>query len=384
VKPRRLLLVNAEGGASTVGGAETIVAQLARGLVRRGWDVSILAAFPADDPVEVATLRTFYATSWRSSGRRRLLNHSRDVAAALTPSLARAVRAARPDLVHTHNLPGFSTAVWGAATRARARVVHTIHDYYLLCPRVTLVSPDGTSCARGAYCRLRSRRLRRWASEVADVVGVSTTVLDRHSGFFPSARHHVLRHPWPQEPRSATPAPATPRTIGFLGALDVTKGIDVVLDAAPRLAELGYELRIAGSGKLRGAVEAAAARLPAVHYAGRIAGVERETFLAQCDIGLVPSIWDEPGAPPLTLLEWLAAGRPVLSSGRGGLAELQGAQGVLDCEPTPEALVRAAAGLRDPRIWNDVRGAVRPPTVPSLDDWLDSYEDVFETALRQG
>src|SRR5919198_54913 len=104
------------------------------------------------DPPEERRVVTLHGTSWRTSERRRILNHLGDLAAAPTPRLGRAVRAARPDVVHTHNLPGLSTAVWGAAAAAGARVVHTLHDYYLLCPRVTLVAPSGDPCRRGTYC----------------------------------------------------------------------------------------------------------------------------------------------------------------------------------------------------------------------------------------
>jgi glycosyltransferase involved in cell wall biosynthesis len=205
----RILLVNAEGAATSAGGAETIVAMLARGLAARGWEVEVLAAFPTDDPPEERRVVTLHGTSWRTSERRRILNHLGDLAAAPTPRLGRAVRAARPDVVHTHNLPGLSTAVWGAAAAAGARVVHTLHDYYLLCPRVTLVAPSGEPCGRGAFCGFRSRRLRRWSHAVDEVVGVSESLLARHEGFFSRAREHVIRHPRPGPVRAASP-PASP------------------------------------------------------------------------------------------------------------------------------------------------------------------------------
>src|SRR5919206_417612 len=189
-----------------------------------------------------------------------------------------------------------------------------------------------------------------------------------------SARGGGLGPAGPPRPPTPTPPPLAPRwappasppaTIGFLGALDVTKGVHVLLDAAPRLVELGYTLRIAGDGRLRPFVEDAAARLPGVAYAGWVPAAERVAFLGACDLGVVPSVWDEPGGPPLALLDWLSAGRPVLSSGRGGLSELQGARGVIEVEPTADALVRAAAALRDPHVWDELRADVRPPALPS-------------------
>jgi glycosyltransferase involved in cell wall biosynthesis len=380
----RLLLVNAEGADASAGGAETIVAMLAEGLLGRGWEVELLAAFPTA-AAALAPGATLHRTSWRTSQRRRVLNHAGDLATVPSARLRRAVRAARPDIVHTHNLPGISTAIWGVAATTGARVVHTLHDYYLLCPRVTLLAPDGEPCGRGAFCTFRSHRLRRWSGAVDDVVAVSDALLARHTGFFPRAAEHVLRHPWRRPEHPVRPPAFPPQTIGYLGALEVTKGVHVLLDAAPRLLELGYRLRIAGSGRLRGAVETAAARLPGVEYAGRVEGEARTAFLAGCDVGVVPSVWDEPGGPPLTLLDWLGTGRPVLSSGRGGLAELEGAQGVVVVEPSADALVCALDGLRDEAAWAALGAAVRPPDLPSPEEWLDAYERVLrgEGARRE-
>lgn len=37
-----------------------------------------------------------------------------------------------PDVVNTHNVCGFSLAAWREVKRRKARLVHTLHDYYLL------------------------------------------------------------------------------------------------------------------------------------------------------------------------------------------------------------------------------------------------------------
>ena len=75
-------------------------------------------------------------------------------------------------------------------------VVHTIHDYYLLCPRVTLTRRDATPCRPSPLlCGFRSHRLARWAPAVSHVIGCSQYVLDVHAHLFPAAELHVLRNP---------------------------------------------------------------------------------------------------------------------------------------------------------------------------------------------
>jgi glycosyltransferase involved in cell wall biosynthesis len=51
----------------------------------------------------------------------------------------------QPDLVHTHNLQGFSVAAWKVVKKRGLPLVHTMHDYYLLCPRNTMFG-GGRNC----------------------------------------------------------------------------------------------------------------------------------------------------------------------------------------------------------------------------------------------
>src|SRR5690606_38436044 len=46
----------------------------------------------------------------------------------------------KPDIVHTHEIDGFSASIWNAARQAGIPVMHTAHDYHLLCPRALLLT----------------------------------------------------------------------------------------------------------------------------------------------------------------------------------------------------------------------------------------------------
>jgi glycosyltransferase involved in cell wall biosynthesis len=291
--------------------------------------------------------------------------------------LLEAVSAAHPDLVHTSNLPGFSTAVWAAARDAGAPVVHTLHDYHLLCPRTTLLRREGMPCRpHPLLCGLRTRRLARHAPAVSQVVAGSRHLLRRHDGFFPAAASRVIRLPLKPVGAAVPPPALPPRTLGYIGALTRSKGVGLLLEAAPALARAGLELLIAGDGPLRAEVEACGA----VRYEGLVQGEAKTAFLTSCDAGLVPSLWEEPSGPPYVVLEWLAAGRPVLATARGGLAEAQELGGVAPLEPTVEGLLEAAG--REERTWRELAAAL--PAVAGDEDverWLDEHEDVYAAAL---
>ena len=383
----RVLLVNAHGADATAGGAERYVADLGSGLRARGFDVAVLSAFPVRDDQWPGETLVRHTSDWRTNRVRRLRNHAGDVLSEPTRALEETVAAARPDLVHTNNLPGFGTGIWEVCRRLGVPVVHTIHDYYLLCPRTTLLRRDGRPCRpHPLLCGVRTRRLARWAGAVGDVIPVSQYVRERHAVLFPNARMHVVSNPFTPLRDGAFPPPRSPpRSIGYLGALGLAKGVRELLAAAPGLARLGYSVQIAGDGPLRAAVEAAAAG-PGVRYAGIVGGAEKTRFIRDTDLAIVPSVWPEPGAPPYTVWEWLAAGRPVLAAARGGLEESAARlPGVLPVEPSGAAIVAAAERLLDPDVW---RRAVADAAATSddwgLDAWVDAHAEIYRGASARG
>ena len=339
----------------------------------------MLSAFPGEHPAELATA-VLHRTDWRSDPTRRVRNRLGDFSASRAGRLEAAVLAAQPDLVHTHNLPGITTAVWGVAARHGIPVVHTLHDYYLLCARSSLTRRDGSACeASPLLCGLRTRRLARWSSAVAAVIGVSRFIVRRHEALFADAARHVVRHPvTPREGEAVPPPGERLATLGYLGSLDRVKGVDLLLEAAGELAQGGCRVRIAGDGRLRPEVEST----PGVEYVGVVGGATKHDFLAGCDVGVVPSVWDEPGGPPYTFVEWLAAGRPVLASRRGGLGEaVDELPGAIGIEPTAAGIVSAVRRLLEPEAWRSAVAAVGPIGSPGdFDRWLDDHERIYAEA----
>jgi len=378
----RILIVNAYGDDAARGGAERAVATLATHLVAGGTEVAYLQAFPSRGTGLDVERTVLHDTDWRDDPTRRLKDHVVSVVAPAGGVLEKAVARARPDLVHTHNLAGIGTGVWEVSRRLGVPVVHTIHDYYLLCRRVTLTRSDASPCRPSPLlCGYRTRRLARWAPAVSHVVGVSQHVLDVHERLFGHAELHVLRNPVPAPDATAAGPPREQAIVlGYIGTLDRVKGVHLLIAAAPRLAALGFTLRLAGDGRLAGEV-AAAAEAGALRWEGHVTGAAKRRFLAECDVGLIPSVWAEPGGPTFTLVEWLAARRPVLVSARGGLGEVAGMYGgVVAVEPEVDAIVQAAAGLRDGGRWQDLVGAASPPPETTA-EWVSAHDRIYRSLV---
>lgn len=340
-----------------------------------------MQAFPDAGPLGFEGTRVVvHSEHWRSNNVRRLRNHVEDVIVPFRRTVRDLIVRQQPDVIHTHNLSGLGTAIWEDCRRLRMPVVHTLHDYYLLCPRVTLTTRDGRPCHPGLFCGYRSRRLGRHGGCVGDVIGVSRYVLERQAHVFPRARQHVIRNP-ATVTRAASSQPRKQlRTIGYIGALERVKGVHVLLQAAPELARRGCTLVLAGGGRLEPEVQAAAAR-GAVRFVGRVAGPAKTAFFDGCDLGVVPSLWDEPA--PYTPLEWLSSDRPVLVSVRGGVGELIDSwPGAIPVDPTPQGILSALDRLLEPSAWHEAVSRVgRPGSTGQFTEWADAHEALYETAV---
>jgi glycosyltransferase involved in cell wall biosynthesis len=379
-------MVSAHGEDPSSGGVEKLLAELSSRLIAHGLEVAFLQAFPPRARVGDSERTVLHRTDWRDDRVRRVKNHVRDVLAWPGGDLDRALTRHRPDVVHTHNLPGISTGVWEVCRRLRLPVVHSLHDYYLLCPRVTLMRSDAEPCRPNPMlCGLRTRRLARWAPAVSHVIGVSQYVLDMHARLFPRAEFHLIRHPMgPSSAGQLRPPRARPMVLGYIGSLDRIKGVHLLLDAASRLEALGVRLRIAGDGRLRDEVALSAEQRSNVNWDGPVMGEEKKRFFESCDLGLVPSVWAEPGGPTFTMVEWLSAGRPVLVSNRAGLGEVAGVYpGSIPVEPTADSIVESVAELIEPLRWHELVAAVRPiNSEREADEWANRHESLYRSMTR--
>ncbi len=238
---------------------------------------------------------------------------------AMARKVEQALHAKRPDIVHTHNLSGFSVSAWRAAKSKGFPLVHTLRDYYLLCARSTMFKANRNCQGQCIACHTYSSIKARESKGVDHVVGVSRFILDKHlsSGYFQNASASVIYNgisapaPPPHPPRTRA------NTFGYLGRLEPAKGIEGVLKV---FRELGspYRLVVGGKGN-----DDYVARLKKNYKADNIeflGYIDPQAFYASIDFLIVPSLWHEPLSR--TIIEAYAQGIPVLASARGGSSEI--------------------------------------------------------------
>ncbi len=382
---------------ASVGGAERVASILAENQVARGHRVH--ACSLVRDPVapscrngvEVKPLRArnplWIQESARYSAPLRLANKVATVFnRRVSSEFGRLLNDIQPDVLHTHSMVELPPAVWDQAAMRGVPIVHTLHDYDLLCIRGALFK-DGRKCQpRHTACRVLSKPKQALHDRIDAVAAVSQTVLDGHlsKGLFaqlPLSRRRVVWNP-AQVARSAPRAPRPrdlPLRFGFLGRLAGEKGLAPLLTACRELPPSGWTLRIAGEGGERATFEEQAQGLP-VHFEGY---ADAAAFLAEIDVLVCVPLWDEPFG--LTMLEGYAAGCRVIGSTQGVIADVVQRIEPAWTVPPGDVGALAAAMMRALACGGALPAKCRPAVDALLDTlapdvvtqaYLDLYEDV--------
>jgi colanic acid/amylovoran biosynthesis glycosyltransferase len=142
-----------------------------------------------------------------------------------------------------------------------------------------------------------------------------------------------------------------------VGRLDPIKGFDVLVDALGELAKSGrrFRCRIIGSGPLEGDLRARIDRHgigDSVELMGARPQAEVRAGLYAASVFVLPSVVTATGdrdGIPVSLMEAMALGTPVVSTRVSGIPELieDGREGLLVPEKDPSALAAAIARLLD-------------------------------------
>lgn len=274
---------------------------------------------------------------------------------------ARLVDEFRPDVVHVHGIHRqISPSVLAVARARGVPVVQTLHDYHHICPANVLLRPDGSVCdpracgtlSYGAAVRYRCVQ----GSLAASALSAAETSFQRVRRIYertidrfiaPSRFLATLmadagwRVPTTVVPNAVRPGACAraDATAGFLyaGRLSPEKGVDVLLEAA-RAA--GVAATIAGGGPIAWSL---AERFSEARFTGHLTAEEVAALACDARAVVVPSVCFENA--PMSVVEAMAVGVPVVASRLGGIPELldDGVEGLL-VPPGDVASLAAALG----------------------------------------
>jgi len=317
----KVLIIHNEYGRPS--GEEAAVAAVAELLRAQGRQVlSYTKSSAAIPSLRFGAVQAFFKGVYCRSARR---------------EVARLIEAEKPDVVNVHNVfPLISPAVLGECRRRGVPVVMTIHNYRLLCPNGLFFSKGDVCerCLQGSElaCVLRNceenvlksvgyalrnavaRKMRFFHDNVA-VFAALTEFQKRKlvAGGFEPERIAVVRNPIAVE---QTPGDDLGGHVAYAGRISHEKGIDLLLEAARACPELPFKL----AGSVREGALDPDATPPNVEFVGHLdrdalaalyRGARLVVLASRCYEGL-----------PMTLLEGMAHGRPVIGPRHGGVPEI--------------------------------------------------------------
>jgi glycosyltransferase involved in cell wall biosynthesis len=350
-RPIRVLRVIAR---LNMGGPALHVTYLARGLQARGYETTLVAGDVARGEESMSFVaRRAGVDVVRLPGLSRELSPLRDAIAALR--VARLIRRVRPDIVHTHTAKAGAVGRVAALLAGRGRrpvVVHTFHGHVLR----GYFGSAGTLLFRAI-----ETALARWTDRL---VAVSPEVRDELVALHvaPRRKFSVVRLGIELEPRvrfDGDPAEVRRRhgigaetfVVGWFGRMTAVKRTDDLLATLAALRERGVDalLLLVGDGDDRERLEQGAHDL-ALARSCLFVGYQEDVapWYAICDAVVLTSASE---GTPVTIIEALAAGRPVVATDVGGVPDVvdEGETGFLVAPHDTAALAERLETLaRDP------------------------------------
>ena len=255
----------------------------------------------------------------------------------------RLLRTEKPHIVHVHNtFFQISPAIFSACHEARVPVVQTLHNFRLMCPAATYFR-EGKICeecresslwqgirhacyreSRGATTAVAlmlalHRKARTWIDKVT--LHIALTQFSRRKfteGGLPAEKVVV-------KPNFVAPDPGQKKEAGdsavFVGRFWPEKGVATLLRAWRQL-RVPFPLRILGDGPLRPQLERMAydMNLSNVTFLGHVDNVTTQAAIKDARLLIFPS--ENYENFPVTIVEALSCGTPVVCSRLGAMQEI--------------------------------------------------------------
>jgi glycosyltransferase involved in cell wall biosynthesis len=285
-------------------------------------------------------------------------------------------------------VPALQRGVAGALRRIGAgRLLHRVHDSQPGATEAVLRwarRGAGPAADLAFAMDVRAEKLRAAVEGIGLLIAPTRFMRDRTlASGVPGGKVRVVSYGVVAAPTVARRPGPRPR-VGFVGTLAPHKGVDVLVEAVRRVADLDCTLDVFGSLSVQPAyvegLRRAAGSDPRIRFRGAFAEGEQARILRELDVLAVPSVWWENS--PLTTLEALGAGVPVVASRIGGVPELieDGRSGRLVPPGDPAAL---AGALRAVVTGRDLGDALPPLPLKTVEAGARELVAFYADAARQ-
>jgi glycogen synthase len=359
--PLRLALISFEFPPSVaIGGIGTYAWEAARMLSQAGISVEVFAAGqPGTEPasafgVDVHRVDAIDREAFRQ---------------AVVPVFAQRQLQQPFDLIESPEIGAEGAAI--AAAFPQLAVISKLHTPSFL---VGTIAQETPSLVERLRFRLGALRRGRWVglrqqpyvraqdpewqfTHTADGIDApSQAIADRLTVEWDLDPERISIYALPFRPAAALlelPTPHDVRTIGFLGRLEVRKGVVELAQSIPMILQQAPDLRFRLLGPSwpfrKGTMESWIRRhcrrvLDHITFVGPVEQDQMAAELALCDVMVLPSRWEN---FPFACWEAMASGRAVIGSAAGGMAEViqPGVSGLLVPPKSPAAIADAVLSM---------------------------------------
>lgn len=257
----------------------------------------------------------------------------------------------KPEVIHIHIVYGrLSNAIISVAKKHKIPVVQSVHEFRLLCPIYTCLDSQNRICEKCAKSSLNLQcvlnkcskgglsnsvlvaaecKFRDWfynyQKNIAGFIMVSQFIMDKHLQYYPEMKskcyqvYNSLDTAYYKQFVNFNKYNED-RYYLYFGRLSYEKGIMTLIDYFEQHKEL--KLKIAGTGPLTDEIKTRISSngLNNVQVLGYQSGENLYRLIANSLFTIVPSEWYENN--PLTILESLALGTPIIGNRIGGIPEI--------------------------------------------------------------
>jgi len=345
----------------------------------------------------------------------------------------------RPDIVHINSCYLLSVSTINAVKQLLLPLIVTLHDFWFVCPRITLLKPTGKLCsvpdnpAECAWCLATEKRRFRWiekrSSQTASIpahtflvsqpvnhwLGIypdTNAILERRKILIDALRQadlilspsEFLRNVFIKQgiapdkivysrlgldtshwivPEEMQREQSDDLHITYIGQIAPHKGVHLLINAFKKLdfSRRNARLKIYGDltvfFKYTVSLQKEAKGITSIEFAGRFENYRVAEIFNQTDVAVVPSIWYENS--PIAIMESLTTGTPVVTADLGGMPELvkHDVNGLLFEAGSSDDLARQLQRLLDtPTLVASLAANARP--VRLIDDEMVQIVSLYE------
>jgi glycosyltransferase involved in cell wall biosynthesis len=390
------------------GGITNYVRALAEAQSRAGHEVTVFAGAAKDDRLPLPFLdEEFHSARLRPFSLRVLpFDESAE-------RLADRIAGGGFDVAHFHMGLDLALNFYDRIAAGSAPYVVSIHDYFLVCPRITMIDYANQICrqvdlqkcsrciglldqidviekarrvagavlpripSRGVY--RRSESLRRFLRGSARALPVSSRVEQIVSALEPQVKYQVM-HIGNASAAAAVPPkePSERIRVTLLGVLSYHKGAGVVeklLDSVKR-----SDLEFHFYGRVEKSIEQRLSAKGLIAH-GLYKPADLPQIMSRSDLGLVCPIWEDNA--PQVVMEFLNFGVPVVGARIGGIPDFVNERNGILFDPYSDADIARVAAQLEQLTHEDIAALVPREKLKTPEQHGREVLSLYEEILRE-